>query len=716
RLPVRQAGTCDLVTWCSCDMRDMTSIQYLKGVGPRKAALLAKLEISSVEDMLFFYPRTWEDRRGESKKPGGLIGDSSSVFRGMVASVKFMQPGRTLGIFKAVLVDSSGKSTEAYWFKRINPRYDIFSLVKRDIREGRSVWVVGRAENSAFVRRISVEEYYLDSDEKSRKVHVGRIIPVYPLTAGITGKFMRETVRRALLRSAASVPDILPASLLEKRKFLGPSQALWGIHLPNSEAELEQSRRRMVYEEFLLITCAWAIKHRQTRAVEKGYSYEIKKRLLTPFRQGLGFDFTAAQKRVINEIFQDMQSPHPMTRLLQGDVGSGKTVVALSALLLAVENGFQGVFMAPTEILAEQHLITLTRFLKNLPVRFELLTSRVRPATRKKILEKTAAGEVDILVGTHALLEESVKFSKLKMAVIDEQHRFGVRQRTVLRQKADNPVDLLIMTATPIPRTLSLSLYGDLDVSILDQLPPGRRPVRTFHVPEEEAFRAALHEIALGRQVYIVHPLIEESDKKELKSVKKEFERLQKDVFRNFRVGLVHGQMAGGEKAKAMEDFYLGKLDMLAATPVIEVGIDMPNASLMIIQNADRFGLASLHQLRGRVGRGESESQCMLVAECRTKEAKDRIDIVCSTHDGFRIGEKDMQMRGPGEVMGVRQHGELELRLGDLVRDAGILREAVEDRDALLKADPDLTFPEHRSFRNRLLELYQRKWHVIDLA
>lgn len=709
-----------------------TSIQYLKGVGPRRARLLSKIGISSIADVLSYYPRDWEDRRLNVDRPGSRVEGGTAVFCGTVAAAKFLQTKKSLGIFQAVIVDSSGKSVQAYWFKRSSPRYDVFAPLRRDIFPGNSVWIVGRPENSSGDSsrglfavpqgpasqgrvKVSVEEYYMTSDTTAAKIHVGRIIPVYPLTEGLSGKLLRDIAYKALKQFSDSVPEVIPDYLLSARRFLGISQALWGIHFPNSEPELEDARRRMVYEEFLLLSVAWAIKRRQTQTLRKGFGYEIRKNLLTPFRSNLGFDFTQAQTRVINEIFKDMQAPCPMTRLLQGDVGSGKTVVALSALLLAVENGYQGVFMAPTEILAEQHFITFRRFLKKLPVRFDILTSRVKSEARKKILKKAASGEIDILIGTHAVIEEAVAFSNLRMAVIDEQHRFGVRQRTLLRQKG-NLMDLLIMTATPIPRTLSLSLYGDLDVSVLDQLPPGRLPVKTFHVGEAKAFQSAREEVSKGRQVYIVYPLIEESDTKELKSVKREFERLQKDVFKDLRVGIVHGQMSSNRKAKVMEDFLKRKLDILTATPVIEVGIDVPNASLMIIQNASQFGLASLHQLRGRIGRGEHYSNCLLVADCKTPQTAERIDLLCSTQDGFRIGEKDMQMRGPGEVLGTKQHGKLEMKIGDIVRDAGILQWAIQDKDLVLNQDPDLRQSAHGPLRDRLLELYHRKWHLIDLA
>ncbi len=693
----------------------MTSVQYLKGVGPKRAKILEKLGIFTVSDLLFYFPRGWQDRRLKQDSCCHTDAEGNVIFLGTAASSKLIETGKSLGIFRATLIGGTGQSIEAYWFKRLSYSYDVFAPLRRDMAQGNLVWIAGKKEDSGpAAHRVRVEEYYMADDDCS-KTHAGRIIPVYPLTEGISGKWLRETSFKALRQFSGTIKDPLPDGLLAKRSLPAVSQALWGMHFPNSMQELEISKRRMIYEEFLFLTLAWAIKHRQTHGIKKNYSYEIKRTLLTPFKQMLGFDFTNAQVRVINEIFEDMSSAHPMTRLLQGDVGSGKTVVALSALLLAVENGYQAAFMAPTELLAEQHYMTFSKFLKGLPVRFEILTSRVKPEAKKKIIQETASGKVDILMGTHALIEETVAFSKLRLTVIDEQHKFGVRQRTILRQKGP-PMDLLVMTATPIPRTLSLSLYGDLDVSLLDQLPPGRKPVMTLHMAEEQALQSTLEEVSKGRQVYIVYPLIEESDKKELKSVKCEFERLKQGVFKNLRVGMAHGQMPGSQKAKVMENFLRGKLDILLATPVIEVGIDVPSASLMIIQNADRFGLASLHQLRGRVGRGTYESRCILVADCKTPEASERIDILCATQDGFKIGEKDMQMRGPGEALGTMQHGSLELKTGDLIKDAGILQWAIQDKDGILQSDPLLLSEKHTPLRERLLELYNKKLNLIDLA
>ncbi|TPW21403.1 MAG: ATP-dependent DNA helicase RecG, partial [Elusimicrobia bacterium] len=506
-----------------------------------------------------------------------------------------------------------------------------------------------------------------------------------------------------------------PPALLARRELLARPQALTAVHRPRSPAELEQGRRRLAYDELLLLGLAWSLKHRQVRQNAKGFGYEVKRSLLTPFKAGLGFELTRAQKRVINELFEDMRLPSPMTRLLQGDVGSGKTVVALAALLLAVENGRQGAFLAPTEILADQHYWTFKRFLAGLPVRFELLTSGVPKARRERIRRQLEAGELDLVVGTHALLEGGVKFKNLALAVIDEQHRFGVRQRTTLRQKGA-ALDLLLMTATPIPRTLALALYGDLDVSTLDEMPPGRASVHTEHALEERALEAVRRAAAAGRQAYVVYPIINESARLDLKAAVAEYERLKTGAFAGLKTALVHGRMPSAKKVAAMEDFAAGHTDVLVATPVVEVGVDVANASVMVIQNADRFGLAGLHQLRGRIGRGAHPGQCFLVSEPRTDTARRRLQVVCETTDGFRIGEEDLKLRGPGEALGTAQHGELGFEAADLAKDADLLDAARSDAEALINEDPDLVKPENSGLRGRLVARYRDRWQSIDLA
>ena len=688
-------------------------IQFLKGVGPRRAALFERLGVRTIEDLLHHFPRAWQDRHEtrDFRLPTetGLI-----VARGRVLVASGRRAGPQLALYKATLATAHGK-IECVWFKHVSRSFDVFSALKREVAEGADLWVVGHADPDLVGKlELRVDEHYPLTDERWR-THVARLTPVYALTEGLTQRFVRELTHAAVEAHADRATDAVPAELMTKRRLLAAPQALRGLHFPRSDAELEAARARLAYEELLLLEVAWILKRRQTRGVLKGYGYEVKRALLTPFREGLKFELTHAQKRVINEIFDDLRRSYPMTRLLQGDVGSGKTVVALSALLLAVENGAQGALMAPTEILAEQHRATLDRFLKGLPVRVVLLTSRVPKKERERILERVAAGEADIVVGTHAILEEDVRFKNLKLAVIDEQHRFGVRQRTTLRQKGPL-IDLLVMTATPIPRTLALALYGDLEVSTIDEMPPGRTPIRTLRAPEAEAFETVRREAARGRQAYVVYPIIEESARLDLQSAKAEYERLRAEVFPGLKVALIHGALPAKAKNKVMEEFARGEWQVLVATQVIEVGIDVPNATVMVIQNADRFGLASLHQLRGRIGRGALESTCFLVAEPKTPEAARRLETMTATGDGFRIGEEDLKLRGPGELLGVAQSGELSLRVADLFKDAELLAFARADADEVLSADPKLLKPAHALLRRRLLSLYQSRWNWIDLA
>lgn len=698
-------------------MTSTGTLQRLKGLGPAKAKLFEKLGISTLTDLLHYYPRTYQDRRPD-EKPNDYNSNALTVFKGRVLRTQEI-PARSVLIFKAFLENEQGRQIECTWFKKRSFgrfRFDPFGPMKKDFKLNAEVWVIGRQEdrNNFFGNKITVEEYYPAADPLSA-LHAGRLTPIYSLTEGLTNKQFRLFMHEALQTEALQTePEILPPALLAKRKLLGSTQALRGIHFPAGLAELDAAKARLAYEEFLLLATAWGIKRTQTKILEKGYSYEIKRTLLTPLRQNLGFQFTNSQKHVINEIFRDLQSPRPMNRLLQGDVGSGKTVVALCAMLLAAENGYQAALMAPTEILAEQHFITFEKMLKALGVKTAILTSSTKAAAKRKILKELQDGTIQIIVGTHSLIQEDVKFANLRLAVIDEQHRFGVRQRAQLKEKTAK-LDLLTMTATPIPRTLALAFYGDLEVSTLTELPPGRQPIQTEAATEKLAFMRVTDEVAKGRQAYIVYPLIEESEKISAKAVSEEFEKL-KTVFPQFRLAMLHGQMTQEEKEAVMADFAAHKTDILIATPVIEVGIDVKNATVMVIENAERFGLASLHQLRGRVGRGEHASYCILVAEHAGSIAKERVDIICRTCDGFKIGERDMQLRGPGEILGTRQSGELEFKAGDFFKDRDILTWAIEDRDELLTQDPALVQPAHRLFKQRLIQLYEKNWHLIDLS
>jgi len=688
------------------------SVQYLKGVGPRRARLLKKLGIETAKDLITYFPRAWEDRSRivsiAEAQPGERI-----LIRGRIVPPQYRHCGgielfdiiktqKRLKIFKTAVLDKSG-IIYLLWFKKDNPHYDIFSKLKKDIQRGKEILAYGTVVTPTIgdSKQLNVETYkVLSTSGEKDFFHLARIVPLYHLTKGLNEEFFRELMRKALNNYLVFTEDILPENLKNRYRFLSYRDALEAIHFPKNFMEKDKAYSRLVFEEFFLFQLAIGLKRQKVKRILKSHTYQIKRHLLTPFRKNLGFDFTKAQKKAINEIFADLQSLHPMNRLLQGDVGSGKTVVALSAMLLATENNYQSVFLAPTEILAEQHYLTFKHFLKNLPiypaphcipsssmkskdeglsitrggVNFALLTSKTKKKERKNIFTKLKTGEISILVGTHALLEEKVIFKNLKLGVIDEQHRFGVIQRAKIRAKGENS-DVLVLTATPIPRSLALTLYGDLDISVLNELPPGRQKIETLHLSEKEAYDFVKSAVANGHQAYIVYPLIEESDKLELKAATTEAERLKRDIFSGYRVGLIHGQLPGQEKEKIMSFFREKKYDILIATTVIEVGIDIPNATIMVIEHADRFGLATLHQLRGRVGRGENKSYCILLGEPKTEEAKRRIEIMLAGTDGFRIAEEDLKLRGPGEFFGTAQHGLPEYKIGDPVKDYHLLKE-----------------------------------------
>jgi ATP-dependent DNA helicase RecG len=541
----------------------------------------------------------------------------------------------------------------------------------------------------------------LDVDEENEDdpslaaIHVGRRVPVYRKLGEFRAKRLREIMHAVLERlDDQSIGETLPSDLLKRQKLIGRAEALRRIHFPTEDvplAEYERARSpahlRLIFEEFFWVALALGLRRGERIKETKGALIEITDLVRERIASVLPFQLTSAQERVIARIFDDMQSDAPMNRLLQGDVGSGKTIVALQAMLAAMENNYQSALMAPTEILAEQHARNVKRLLARTPFRVELLIGSLRAAEKKRLHKEIATGDIHAVIGTHALIQESVQFQKLGLIVIDEQHRFGVLQRAELRTRGFNP-DVLVMTATPIPRSLAMTAYGDLDVSVIDELPPGRTPIKTVVVGEDQragVYKGVEREVRAGRQVYVVYPLIEESEKMDLKDATRMFEQLRDRVFPNFNVGLLHGKMKSAEKEEGMRRFVNGEINILVATTVVEVGVDVPNASVMVIEHAERFGLSQLHQLRGRVGRGAEQSFCVLLAsEKQTSVARERLGIMEETNDGFRIAEKDLEIRGPGEVMGTRQSGIPTFRIGNLVRDVLILEEARREAEHYL--------------------------------
>jgi ATP-dependent DNA helicase RecG len=688
-------------------------VQYLKGVGPVRAKTLEKMGILSARDLLSLFPRDWQDRRPRFTIRDAPMGERVTLV-GKITEVKFSSLRRDLGMGVARLQDSSG-NLKGVWFKKTNFRYDVFAPLKKQLEVGRTLMVYGVMEFGVEGRQLRVEEsaVLLEPDQTlspEDAPHLNRIVPLYSVPEGLSERLVRSILHQ-VLSLIPQVQSVTPDWLAKNRQWEGKNWALKKIHFPETLIEKERAREYLAFEEFLVMETALCLLRRSIKQTPKPHHYQLFRNLLTPFREGLGFPFTTAQKRVIREIFDDLMSPFPTNRLLQGDVGSGKTVVALSAMLLAVENGGQAVLMAPTEILAEQHGLTFKKFLGNLPVKWAVVTGRQTPAQRKKLLKEIEQGEIQLVIGTHALIQKSVTFKKLLLAVVDEQHRFGVEHRSLLRQKGAAP-DVLVMTATPIPRTLALTLYGDLDVSTLDELPPGRTPILTRHVSESESYDAIQKEIAKGRQAYMVFPLVEESDKVALKATVQEAETLSKTVFRNLRVGVLHGQMRAPEKEEVMEKFRKGELDLLMATSIIEVGIDVPNATAIVIHHAEHFGLATLHQLRGRVGRSAFASTCLLVADVKNGDASRRIQVMTETQNGFRISEEDLSLRGPGEILGSMQHGLPLFKLGHLIKDAGLIQAARQGATEILQQDPGLKKREHAALRSALQAAYSEKWFL----
>jgi ATP-dependent DNA helicase RecG len=686
-------------------------LQYLKGVGPARARTLAMMGILQPADLAAYYPRDWEDRRLRFAIGEAPVGQKAAL-RGTILSIDFSMTRSQLGI-ATVTLEHAGATIQAVWFKKTNMRYDVFSSLRRNLQEGKSLFVWGMIEWGPGGRQIRVEDMSVTADAGSRLegdevFHFDRIVPAYTVPESLHERLLRALIGR-VLSAQPHFEDPIPPAIRRKWQIRDKRWAIQKIHFPDMLIQKEEARQVLAFEEFLILETALGLVRRRFKQEIKPQRYHLHRTLLTPFREGLGFEFTSAQKRVIREIFADMMEPQPMNRLLQGDVGSGKTLAALSAMLLAVENGGQAVLMAPTEILAEQHALTLSRFLEHLPVKCALLTGRQTAAQRRHCLKEIAEGHIHLVIGTHALVQQPVQFASLQLVVIDEQHRFGVEHRRLLREKGVRP-DILVMTATPIPRTLALTLYGDLDVSVIDELPPGRTSINSRQVAEEDAYRQVQDAVRQGRQAYIVYPLVTESDKVELKAVTQEAAALSRTVFKDLRVGVLHGQLPGSEKKKVMEQFRRVDIDVLIATSIIEVGIDVPNATLMVIQHAERFGLSTLHQLRGRVGRSHYASTCLLVADTRSEEARRRIEVMTEISDGFRLSEEDLKLRGPGEVMGVHQHGMPTFKLGNLVHDARLIQRARLAAGDILARDPSLSNVEHRPMKQFIQATYSNRW------
>lgn len=707
--PTESAHTASLKAKSALSLED--SLQYLKGIGPQGAAALAKLEIQTVAQLLRHVPRRWEDRTHFRRVRDVQHGEFVTVC-GMVIAVTTKYPKPKLALTQALL-DDNGTALTLLWFNQPYMEKVLLGLAGA----GRKLVVYGQVQRKGWNYEMQAPEWE-EVSEDGDTLSMNRIVPVYPATEGISQKRLRRIVDLTLNTYLPCIEETLPPEVLLRHRLIGAQTAVRNIHFPESEAMLDAARRRLIFEEFFTLQTLLALRRKANYHEGKGIRFEVSMgRLHADLAEIVPFQLTGAQKRAIEEIAADLRSGRAMNRLVQGDVGSGKTMVALAAMLMAVENGYQAALMAPTEILAQQHAIVLRRLLEPLGLSVELAIGSLTEKQKRAVRDRLLSGQARLAVGTHALIQEGVDFAQLGLVVIDEQHRFGVLQRQALAKKGQRP-HILVMTATPIPRTLTLTLYGDLDVSILDELPPGRKPITTHWKPPEkraQVYSGALKLLNEGRQVYVVCPLVEESEKLQAKSATQLAEHIANEVYPQFRVGLLHGQMKPDEKEAVMAQFKAHQLDVLVSTTVIEVGIDVPNASVMIIEDAERFGLAQLHQLRGRVGRGEHASFCVLVADPKTEDGRARMEVMVATRDGFRIAEEDLRLRGPGEFYGTRQSGMPELYIADIVRDLDILAETRETAFQLVETDPNLTRPEHQPLR-RSLERHKSVFELVNVS
>jgi ATP-dependent DNA helicase RecG len=696
-----------------------TDVQFVKGVGPKLAGILKQININTVEDLLRHYPRRHLDFQNKLNICDLQIGQEVTIL-GTIRSVGAFQSKRgNMSIMTIVIYDGTGSITVTKFIGGRSNKY-LLDRYKAQYPKGAQVLASGIVEHDSYGRRYALKNAEIeilgfsqnaDGEEETEvrnqeSIHVGRLVPVYPLTEGLSLRHLRNVMYNALQSYGTYIRDALPDSIRQQYGLTDLQSALANIHFPETPESIDEARRRLVFDELFMVQLRLAVRRLKFDRTENALSFEPKADgYVNQLRKHLPFTLTGAQERVFGEIARDLAAPKPMHRLVQGDVGSGKTVVALMAALTAIDNGFQAVVMAPTEILAEQHYRQFQKLITPLGLRCAVVLGKQGAKERKQIHQELFSGQVHIAVGTHALLEEAVEFKNLGLIIIDEQHRFGVKQRARLKAKSLSP-ELLTMTATPIPRTLALTIHGDLDVSEIDEMPPGRKPIKTElktgSLGRKEVWNRVQEQILFGRQVYVVFPLIEESETLAAKAATQEFERLKEEVFPHLkdRIALMHGKLKPQEKEEVMDEFRKHNFDILVSTTVIEVGVDVPNATVMVIENADRFGLAQLHQLRGRVGRGSEQSFCYLIADSRSPSTMERLGVLTETNDGFIVAQKDLEIRGPGEFLGYRQSGLPDLLLADLVKDTKTLEDARNAALQLIKTDPDLQ--SHTLLRERL--------------
>lgn len=670
------------------------SIRYVKGVGPHRMNQLAQLGIETVEDLCYYPPRRYEDRTRllaiRDATPGEMV-----TVRGRVLARGLRRLPRGQTIVEAAIGDGSG-IVYGVWFNQ--------PYLAQHLTMGEELILYGRLELRPRPQLVHPELERVGEGSDNPSVHMGRIVPIYPLAGGLNQRWFRQVVWTVLEQHSAALEEVLPAAICQAHRWPSLSEAIRALHFPRSWEALETARARLAFEELFVFQLTLARRRVRAKAKTKPQRYQLDGPLTQGLRQGLPFALTASQQRVVDELLRDVRQPTPMHRLLQGDVGCGKTVVMLVLMAVAVQSGYQVALMAPTELLVEQHARVVAEFLGPLGISSSVLSQGVSAVERKRRVEAIEKGNVAVVIGTHALIQRHVTFQRLALVLIDEQHKFGVVQRSHLAKKAEIP-DVLVVTATPIPRTLALSLYGDLDVSTIDELPAGRHPITTLWMreTEREALYALVREqLAQGRQGYVVYPLIHEGSARELKAASQMAKHLQATSFPDFRVGLLHGEMKPKDKERTMLAFVKGELHLLVSTVIVEVGLDVPNATIMVIEHPERFGLAQLHQLRGRIGRGEHPATCVVVSDAREEAVGVRLRAFVETTDGFQLAEKDLALRGPGEFFGRRQHGWLRFRVADLSRDRTVLEAARDEARTLISRDPTLRDPAIRALRERL--------------
>ena len=666
-----------------------TDIRFLKGVGEKRAELLRKKGIDTVGALLRFYPRAYLDWQNITPISECHEGENVCVRAEITSPVKTANIRRGMTLYKFSAADDSGV-IEVTLFNR--------KYLAENLREGRSYLFYGKLGYGITLRQMS-------SPEIMPAEYIG-IEPVYAATEGLSSKTIEKIMKNALVYTD-SMQDAIPDGIRQKNGLCDFKTALKSIHFPLERQALESAKRRLVFEELFVLQTGLLFLKRRRRALA---GCTVKKNLLEEFKMTLSFKLTGAQERVINECLSDMMSPRPMNRLIQGDVGSGKTAVAAALMYISAGNGFQSALMAPTELLAEQHFKTLCKITENSGIKCALLTGSLTKKQKDEVKAGLKSGEIKVAVGTHALLTDDVEFESLGLVVTDEQHRFGVGQRGRLSSKGNNP-HTLVMSATPIPRTLGLIIYGDLDISIIDEYPAGRQKIATYCV--DSSYNARVYNyikkfIAEGRQAYIVCPLVDENEALGIKSASEYYEELSENQFKDYTVGLLHGKMKPKDKESVMRRFAAGEIQLLISTTVIEVGIDVPNAALMVIENAERFGLSQLHQLRGRIGRGEYSSACILISDVKSGDTKRRLDVIKNNTDGFKIADEDLKLRGPGDFLGSRQHGLPDMKIADIFADRETLHSAGKEAEELLRRDPMLHDAENAGLRSEITELFRR--------